>query len=153
MPTNEFQALRAKLDAARGQALKQAERKALKAVGSLVQGEIKRRAPFQAGEQSGGILKPGELAADVQVHVSVASDQATAQGNTSRVSIGPGEKTRAVANWVENGHAGRGSAKREGPARFVPAHPYTRPAFDAVQEEATELYESVMTEEMTKALR
>ncbi len=147
----QFEELKAQLDGLAGDVRIQAERKALRAVGDLFKDAIITLAPVQS-ETPHGDLAPGELKADIKARVHVASDQATTTGDTSRVTIGPSPKTAYVANWVENGHAGRRSATREGPARNVPAYAFVRPAFDANEAKAIDLYTETMTAEIAAAM-
>ena len=147
----QFEELKAQLDGLTGEVRVKAERKALRAVGDLFKDAIVELAPVQS-ETPHGDLAPGELKADINARVHVASDQGVTTGDTSKVTIGPSPKTAYVANWVENGHAGRRSATREGPARNVPAHPFVRPAFDANEAKAIDLYADTMTTEISAAM-
>ncbi len=148
---DDFQALKAKLDGLSGETRVKAERKSLRAVGDLFKTSIIELAPEQSATPHGD-LAPGALKADIKVRVHVATEDSTTMGDTSRVTIGPGRSTEYVANWVENGHAGRRSATREGPARNVPAHPFVRPAFDANEDKAVDLYAETMAAENEKAM-
>lgn len=143
-----FSALIAKLDAVKGDALKKAQRKALKRVGEIVKAAIVPVTPVQAGVPE-GLLAPGQLKASITARVHVATDERTTTGDGDRVSIGPNTKlTRDVANFVENGHAGpKTSSKRTKP------HPFIRPAFDSVEQAAVDAYAETMQAEITKALK
>jgi HK97 gp10 family phage protein len=146
---NEFSDLIAKLDSLKGDALKKAERKALTEVGQIVKTAIVERTPIQSGVAE-GILKPGELAANIKSTVHVATDLSTTRADVSRVTIGPGTAvTRSVANWVEHGHANARATKGN---KTTPAHPFVRPALDATQQQAIDAYAATMTAEVTKAL-
>lgn len=146
--TDEFAELRAQLDALKHDALNKAERKALTQVGQLINAAIVTDCPVQAGEAE-GLLEPGQLKASFHPTVHIASDAKIATGDTSRVTVQPDTKVcRDVANWVENGHA----APHGGDKRTKP-HPFIRPAVDANEQKAIDLYASVMTEEITKALK
>ena len=147
---NEFSALIAKLDAVKGDALKQAERKALTEVGQIVKTAIVERTRVQSGVPE-GILKPGELAASIKATVHIASDEATTKGDVSRVTIGPNSQaTRSVANWIENGHVNARATTGE---KNTPPYPFIRPAQDATQQQAVDAYAATMTAEVTKALK
>lgn len=148
---DDFQALKAKLDGLNGEVRIKAERKSLRAVGDLFQAAIIEGAPEQS-ETAHGDLAPGALKADIKSRVHVATDEGVTTGDISRVTIGPGRSTEYVANWVENGHAGRRSKTREGPARNVPAHPFVRPAFDTNETKAIDLYTETMVAEIEKAM-
>ena len=148
---DDFQALKAKLDGLSGEIRIKAERKSLRAVGDLFQTAIIELAPEQS-ETSHGDLPPGALKASIKARVHVSTDEGVTTGDVSKVTIGPGRSTEYVANWVENGHAGRRSATREGPARNVPAHPFVRPAFDANEDKAVDLYAETMAAEIEKAM-
>ena len=144
----ELADLKAKLDAANGQALRDAERKALTAMGKLVQGAISEKAPERT-KYDGGDLKPGELKAGFKVSVHIASDSATINSSdNSRVTIAPKADIAHVARFVEDGHANPPGSKTEN----TPGHPYVRPAFEETQEQAVEIYVSTLTEALQKAL-
>jgi len=147
MPTDEFAALRAKLDELKHDALNRAERKALRQVGELITTAIADICPVQAGVPE-GLLEPGQLKESFAPVVHIASDEGIASGDTSRVTVQPSTKvTRSVAGWVEDGHAPpKPDSKR------TPPHPFVRPAADATEQKAIDLYTSVMTEEITNAL-
>jgi HK97 gp10 family phage protein len=146
----DFAALIAKFDKINGEGLKQAERKALKVVGKLVQDAIVAKAPVRTdGTPAGNALKPGALKADIKARVHISSDAKAAQGDTSYVSIGPGKATSHVARWVENGHANPKAVKG---AKTTPAHPFVRPAADATKQASIDTYEAIMTAEIAKEL-
>jgi HK97 gp10 family phage protein len=151
---DDFAALKAQLDSLTGDALHAAERRALRRVGGIVRAAIKRRAPSQAGEATHGLLKAGELSVSITARVHVATDKSTVDGDVSHVDIGPGTKiAKTVANWVENGHVKRRSKKKEGPAGFVKAEPFVRPAFDETEQEAIDAYTEEMTAAVTEAMK
>jgi HK97 gp10 family phage protein len=145
---DEFAVLRAQLDALKHDALDKAERKALRQVGELITTAIVEVCPVHAGKPE-GLLEPGQLKESFHATVHIASDEKIASGDTSRVTIQPNTKlTRDVAKWVEDGHLGsHGNEKRTKP------HPFIRPAADANEQKAVDLYATVMTEEITKALK
>lgn len=131
---------RKKLDAA--------ERKALKAVGTFCEAELKARTPVQAGVAEGWLAE-NELAGSVKAFTHVAGDDETLDGGVSNVTIGPrGKRRRLVAEWVEYGHDG---PRRDG--KRTPPHPFIRPTQDAVESEAESIYASTLTEEIEKALK
>lgn len=144
----DFQNLLNKLNNLKGEGRQKAERKALKAVGSLIQEAIVARAPVQSGTPHGD-LAPGELKADIKVRVHISKDE-DAGLDSSSVSIGPGSKTSHIARFVENGHANPKATKGK---KNTPAHPFIRVALDATREKAIDLYESVITEEINKAMK
>lgn len=142
-----------------GDVMRKAQRKGLKKVGELMQEAIAEAAPERT-EAAGGLLKPGELKGSIRARVHIASDEGIIGGDTSRVVIGPvGHEAQLVANWVENGHAPRtpsGTSKRRrrlGPGKFVPAHPFVRPAFDATIAEAEAAYIASVNEDLQKAMK
>lgn len=145
---DDFAALRAQLDELKHDALNRAERKALRAVGELITTAIIEVCPVQAGVPE-GLLEPGQLKESFHATVHIASDENITTGDTSRVTIQPNTKvTRSVAALVEDGHLGpHASEKRTKP------HPFVRPAADANEQKAIDLYASVMTEEITNALK
>lgn len=145
----DFADLIAKLDAVNGEALKQAQRKALKRVGEIVKTAIVERAPERTEATPGSnALPPGALKADIRATVHISRDEKAAT-DTSRVTIGPGKKTAHVARWVENGHANPRARKGK---KNTPAHPFVRPAADASERQALEEYEAIMTAEITKVM-
>ena len=146
MASNDFQAVIDQLSALKGDALIEAERKALRAVGSLIQGALIEKAPIQSSKPHGS-LEPGALRADIKARVHVATDQSTTTGDVSRVTVGPGPKTAHVALWVENGHANARATKG---AATTPAHPFTRPVRDAIEDKAVALYKDTMLAELAK---
>ncbi len=96
----DFAALIARFDRANGDGLKQAQRKALSAVGQIVKTAIVAAAPVRVDDTpSGTALQPGALKADIKARVHIATD-AKAATDSSRVTIGPGKATAHVANWV-----------------------------------------------------
>lgn len=139
--------LAAKLQSIAGEGRVAAERKALKAVGQLVQAAIVARAPVQSTTGHGD-LAPGELKADIKARVHIANDEKAAT-DFSRVTVGPTKKTAYVANFVENGHA---NPKAQKGLKNTPAHPFIRPAADSTKQEATELYTEILTEEIQKVM-
>lgn len=145
---DEFADLRAQLDQLQHDALNKAERKALRQVGELITTAIVEVCPEQAGTVE-GLLEAGQLRESFHATVHIATDAKITTGDTSRVTIQPNTKvTRDVAAWVEDGHAGpHQSGKR------TPPHPFIRPAADANEQKAVDLYTSVMTEEINKALK
>ena len=144
-----FADLIAKLDAVKGDELKKAHRKALKRVGKIIQDAIVSVAPVQAGVPE-GLLEPGQLRESITTRVHIATDESTITGDNDRVTIGPNTKvTKAVANWVENGHA---NARAKTSSKRTKPHPFVRPSFDAVEQTAIDAYAETMTIEVKKAL-
>jgi HK97 gp10 family phage protein len=147
----DFATIIAKLDAANGEGLKRAQRKALKAVGQIVQEAIVAAAPVRVDDTpSGTALKPGALKDDIKARVHIATDEKVATDN-SRVTIGPGKATAYVANWIENGHANP-KAKSAKAKKNTPAYPFVRKAADSVQQKAQAEYEAVMKAEIAKVM-
>ena len=158
-----FAELLSKLESLKGDGKAKAERKALRAVGALVQAAIVEAAPVRVQTPSGTALAPGALKADIRVRVHIAAD-ANAASDISRVTIGPGKDTAHVAQWVETGHESvhggysrdDGNGGRRGPGKVdgkrVDAHPFIRPAADAVEQKAIDTYTTVMTDEIKKAM-
>jgi HK97 gp10 family phage protein len=146
--SDEFAELRAQLDSLKHDALNKAERKALRQVGELITTAIVEVCPIQAGVAE-GLLEPEQLMESFRPVVHIATDEGTAGGDSSRVTVQPNTKlTRDVAKWVEDGHAGpKSNSPRTKP------HPFVRPAADAIEQKAIDTYASVMTEEITKALQ
>jgi HK97 gp10 family phage protein len=145
---DDLQALKNKLDALDGELLQAAERKALKAVGDLIQEAIVAKAPERTDDETGGLLAPGELKASIKSHVHVAADAGTLSGKTSNVVIAPSGPAYPVARWVEYGHANRPGSKRPN----TPAHPFIRNAFDEVQQAAVDLYAETMATAIKEAI-
>lgn len=143
-----FNDLLEKMDRLKGDALKQANRKALRQVGTLYQQAIQERAPVRSEGHAGNALPPGALKDDVRVYVHIADD-AKADTDTSRVTIGPGKKTAHVAKWIEEGHE---NPKAQKGLKRTPAHPYIRPAADATEQKAIETYQAVMTAELQQVM-
>jgi HK97 gp10 family phage protein len=146
---SDFLRLIAKFDAIKGDELKKAQRKALKAVGKIVQDAIVARAPVRVDDTpSGNALAPGALKADIQVHVHIASD-AKAATDISSVTIEPGKATAHVALWVERGHA---NPKAKKGLTTTPAYPFIRPAQDSVEQAAVTEYETIVTAEIERVM-
>ena len=137
------------MNALSGDALHQAERKALTEVGLLVQETIVTLTPVQSGVAE-GILAPGQLAASIKARVHIAQDKQVISGDTSRVTIGPNtEVTRSVANWVESGHINARATKGE---KRTEPNPFIRTAQDETEEAAVSTYQSIMTAAITAAM-
>ena len=146
---SDFATLIAKFDRINGEGLKTAQRKALKAVGKIVQEAIVAKAPVRTdGTPAGTALKPGELKADIKARVHISTDVKAAT-DTSCVIIGPGKKTAHVARWVENGHINTKAVKG---AKNTPSHPFIRPAYDATKQTVLDEYEAIMTAEIAKEM-
>jgi HK97 gp10 family phage protein len=143
---DDFQALRAKLETLKRDALVAAERKALREVGTIIRDAIVENCPEQAGKPE-GLLEVGELKGSFRASVRIASDQAAAQGKEDTVVVQPNTQVcKDVALWVERGHAGpTPDSKRTKPKPFI------REAQDAIEQKAIDTYASVMTEEISKA--
>ncbi len=154
MPSHEFDEIRATFQSLLGENHRKMQRKALKKVGGLMVNAIKRRAPSQAGEYAGGVLKPGELAASIKQHVHVPTDEQVLAGKPSGVVVAPAGRVYGIATAIEYGHANVRGKKRGPQTRHgsTPAHPFIRPAFDATRAEAEELYEASLVEDIQKAM-
>lgn len=144
--TDDFAALRAKLQSLANEKRVAAERKALRETGKVIVNAITEVCPVQAGEAE-GLLSPGQLRESFRAYVRIATDGKAADGVEDTVTVTPGTKvTRDVARWVEHGHAGRTpKAKRTKP------HPFIRPAQDGVAAQAQETFATVMAAELKKA--
>lgn len=144
-----YQKLIAQLQSLQADALRKAERKALTEVGDLIAEALITAAPEQAGVPE-GLLKPGELKASIKASVRIANDAKIADsGKGSYALIRPDTQVaRSVANWVEHGHAGRKSSSAK-----TPPHPFVRPTEDATHNAAVDLYTTIMTAEVEKALK
>jgi HK97 gp10 family phage protein len=129
-------------------------RKALKAGAAIEQAAIIERAPVKVG--SGGILPDGALKNDIVVKMTK-----DAQGNPMAV-VTPDKYTAHVARWVEYGHREvQGGASRKqrdgsykGPGKHtgdVPEHPFIRPAFEATQQQVSDVMTETLITEIEKA--
>jgi len=146
---DEFQDLINKMNALSGEALHQAERKALTEVGLLVQEAIVTLTPIQSGVPE-GLLAPGQLAASIKARVHIAQEAKVVSGDVSRVTIGPTTQVcKDVAGWVENGHIN--ARATTGEKRTEP-NPFIRTAQDETEEAAISTYESIMTAAITAAM-
>jgi HK97 gp10 family phage protein len=134
-------------------------RKALRAGAKIEQAAIQERAPVRPDLPSGTALPPGALAADVTIKTKKIDN------DTFQATIGPGKLTSRVSHLVEFGHRmvtggrsrlikkGRNTGRTVGPGKqvgMVPAHPYTRPAFEASVNEAVNAITKTLQEEVTK---
>lgn len=123
-------------------------RRAIREGGRVMQAAITQMAPERPDLPSGTALPVGALRGDIELRVSQAQD-----GSVSAF-IGPGKYTAHVARWVEYGHEQSGGEKRliggklEG--KFVPAHPFIRPAFELSQGEALAATEIAVSAEIAK---
>ena len=146
-----FEALLRRMNSLTHDQLQKANREALKQAGLVIKEAIVDRAPVLRDDERGGTsLEPGALKGDIKVGVHVAQEAT----DTNRVRVGPGRRTRHVAEWVENGHAnakGRGAKQRK-LGTNTPAHPFVRPAADAVESLARAVYGNVMSEEIAKVM-
>lgn len=158
MPSSDFDEVRASFRALLGENHRAHQRKALRKVGKLVKDAMKARAPVRSGEYSrGGALKPGELAASIQEHVHVPTDEQILAGKPSGVVVAPSGNLYGLALAIEYGHAivhgGRTGKGGTVHSARVPAHPFIRPAADATREEAEATYEASMVEDIQKAMQ
>jgi hypothetical protein len=144
---DDLEALKARLDAVNNVALRRAERKALTAVGDKYLLAIGVRAPVKAKDEKGGDLAPGALREGFRAHVHVPTDARPSE--VPRVIVAPTPEVYYVARFVEDGHA---LVKKGREIGHVPAYPFVRPAADAAEEEAMEIYTSTMTEAIQEAM-
>ena len=152
MPDEAFNPLLQKLAALRGDTLRRAERRALRAVGDVFVEAIQAQAPERTDDfPAGEALAKGELKASINARVSVPTDEKVLDGRSARVRIGPNKKTWLVAERVENGHETRGS-KKNAPRRTA-ANPFVRRAFDETEAKGIETYEAVITKAIQKAMK
>lgn len=146
----DLKALIAKLDALNGKKLKNIQAKALRQVGVIVKDAIIARTPVRVDAPSGNALPVGALKADIKALVHIAKDENA--GDPSTVTIGPSKKTAYVARWIEYGHE-IPRAHKPNARKNVPPRPFIRPAFDSVKSQAIETYETIMREEIAKAMK
>lgn len=134
---------------------------ALKASGLVFEAAVRSRAPVRPGGPSGTALPPGALKNDIGSYIGATDDGGRP---LPAVIVRPGQFTRRVANWLEYGHRQvRGgysrllaTGKRRGPGReigAVPAHPFIRPAYEAVREEAAQMCCDALALGVEKAAR
>lgn len=122
--------------------------KAIRAGGQVVLEALIDTVPERPDLPSGTALPVGALRDDLHLRVSRQDD------NTFMAHIGSGPKTGHVSRFVEYGHEQAGSEKHliggnlEG--KFVPAHPWIRPALEMSQEEAIATVGLVVEEEIAK---
>lgn len=127
-------------------------RDGLKAGGAVFQAAIQERAPERPDVPAGDALPPGALALDIEIHMGKDTTGLPA------AIVTPGKYTAHVANMVEYGHRivrggyshqvvrngkivgyrgpGRQLKAADGTLAQVPEHPFIRPAYEAVREEA-----------------
>lgn len=123
-------------------------RRAIREGGKVMQAAITQMAPQRPDVPSGTALPVGALRGDIELRVRQDQDGAVS------AFIGPGKYTAHVARWVEYGHEQSGGEKRliggklEG--KFVPAHPFIRPAFELSQGEAMAATEAAVSVEIGK---
>jgi HK97 gp10 family phage protein len=138
-------------------------RKALRNGGNIVNAAIVDRAPVK--DTTGGSLPDGALKSDIVTRVRKQKD------GEFTVTIGPDKLTSHVARWVEYGHrmvqGGKSRVLADGtvvgPGKqvyvgskstpglgIVPAHPFIRPAWEAVHTEATEAIVTTLVNEINK---
>lgn len=141
---NDLQDVIRQLEELKTGTLAKAQRKALRAVGELVQAALVEASPVSVEPNPGGLLQPGELKASWVARVHIATDESRLNSDISNVVIKPKGAAEPVAGWVEYGH--------KSGSKHTPAHPFIRPVYDAIQSQAEELYGSVMAEVMTKAV-
>jgi HK97 gp10 family phage protein len=148
----EYDELLGRLDSLKTVTRKKALKKSLRAMGELMRDAIVAIAPEQV-ENAHGVLKPGQLKADIRVSVHVADDE-NAADDSDRVTIGPTRKTIDIATDVEIGHSNRPrTVPRPVPrTESTPAHPFVRPAFDATEEQAVTLFQETMAAEIAKVM-
>lgn len=140
--------------------LDKAVRKALRAGGEVIRAAIEEAAPERtdAWTTTSTALPPGALKGDIIMKVK------TDGKGVGVAFIMPGKYTLHVARWVEYGHAlvrdGYSrltkSGGRRGPGKLVgnvPAHPFIRPAYEAVQQEAQRVGVATLIQEVMKIAR
>ena len=147
---NDFQSLIDQLNAVSGDALHRAQREALTEVGKLITEAVVTLTPVQAGKPE-GLLQAGELADAIKPRVHIATDEQTASGDTSRVTVAPTTTvTRDVANWIENGHV---NARAKTGAKRTDPYPFISQAKDEVEDAAIETYAAIMTAAVKKVMK
>jgi HK97 gp10 family phage protein len=137
-------------------------RDGLKAGGKVFQSAIAARAPERPDLPAGDAIPPGALKQDVEVHIGRDPDGLPA------AIVTPGKFTWRVAMWVEYGHrlvrggysrlirTGRNAGKYRGPGSqtdTVPEHPFIRPAYEAVREEAVHTTVTTIANGIEKAAK
>lgn len=131
---------------------------------SVIRREVAARAPEFTGDVAQGHPPPGTLKR--AVYQARLVDQCTGTAEVWTVGVRAGKRQRAdafYARWVEYGHytrtpagpgtraARRAVARASGTARWVPARPYFRPAFDAKRNEAMQAMQDYITENLPLA--
>lgn len=124
---------------------------------SVFRKEAILRAPMYTGEISAGHPPPGTLKKAIyQARMSYACTSTTEVWKVG-VRFGKGKATKKgvsldayYASWVENGHYARGpkgqsrasakKAQKVGDVRWVPAHPFMRPAFETQKQAAVKAF-------------
>jgi HK97 gp10 family phage protein len=139
--------LDAKLSEMKDAQVKRVIRQGLDAGGDVMRAAIAEAAPVRPDLPSEDALPPGALKQDIEVR------RGRFEGLLA-VFIGPGKFTRRQAGWVEYGHrlvrGGTsqlvktffGKLKYKGPGQevdVVKAHPFIRPTYEAVREEAVQV--------------
>ena len=128
---------------------------ALEAGADVFQEAVAQAAPERPDLPSGTALPVGALKQDIEIHRGKDDQGAPA------VIIGPGKYTAHVARWVEYGHRlVRGgyskvlkNGKTRGPGKEVsqvPAHPFIRPAYEAVRDTAVDVTVLTLADSITK---
>jgi Bacteriophage HK97-gp10, putative tail-component len=132
-----------------GPTAESAARRAMRAGGRVIQAAITEAAPERPDLPSGTALPPGALKSDIELHVSKEQD-----GSISAY-VEPGRLTMHAARWTEYGHEMVTHGKQVGKfvqvAKFVPAHPFIRPAFDLSEAAALAAVEETIADEINKA--
>lgn len=131
--------------------------KGLRAGAKMFQAEIASRAPEQAIHAGGDSLPAGALKNDI-----VVTSTQKREGYLE-VDVQPAKYTAHIAMWVEYGHrlvrGGYSHKSRKDPGKYrgkgkqvgaVPAHPFIRPGYEAVAEEATNRIVQVVAAEIEK---
>lgn len=137
-------------------------RDGLKAGGKVFQSAIAARAPERPDLPAGDAMPPGALKQDVEVHIGRDDDGLPA------AIVSPGRFTWRAAMWVEYGHrlvrggysrlirTGRNAGKYRGRGSetgTVPEHPFIRPAYEAVREEAVQTTIRTIAQGIEKAAK
>jgi HK97 gp10 family phage protein len=134
---------------------------ALKEAGDVFEAAVRARAPVRAGGASGTAAPPGALRNDIRSIVTRTEDGGQ---SLPAVIVYPGQFTRRIANWVEYGHRQvRGGyskimpgGRRRGPGHetgAVPAHPFIRPAYEGVREQAVQVCCNALAAGVEKAAK
>ncbi len=156
----DFQRIRNALETLTDKQMERIVVKALRAGGKIIQEAVAAAAPENdewPQTENTTMLPQGALKRDISMRVIHAGIKSTAL-------IQPGELTRRVARWVEYGHrmvrGGFSRVRKDGSVSgkgvvggVVEAHPFIRPAYEAVKREAEAETKRVLVDGVIRKLR